>query len=147
MLLTASAFAQDAKSIYHKYSDADNVDSVYISPAMFKLIGKLPDMDVNSSGMDLSGIIKSFSGFYVLDSGNPEVNAALKNEVQKLVNKGRYEMLMEAKGDGETTRIYADGDETTVNSFVLFSIDREQCTFLSIEGKMSREDIEKIIAQ
>ena len=36
MLVTVSAFAQDGKSIYKKYSDAENVSAVYISPAMFR---------------------------------------------------------------------------------------------------------------
>ena len=35
-LFGAGAFAQDGKSIYNKYSEAENVSAVYISPAMFR---------------------------------------------------------------------------------------------------------------
>ena len=37
-LLVATAFAQDGKSIYNKYSDEKNVSAVYISPTMFRLM-------------------------------------------------------------------------------------------------------------
>ena len=59
MLVTVSAFAQDGKSIYKKYSDAENVSAVYISPAMFRMMGKIPDMEVGASEMNLTPVIKS----------------------------------------------------------------------------------------
>ena len=43
LLTTIASFAQNGKSIYQKYSEAEGVSAVYISPAMFKLIGKIPD--------------------------------------------------------------------------------------------------------
>ena len=58
-ILTAiSVSAQDYKSIYQKYSDDDRVTAVYISPAMFKLIGKLPEVKIEETGVDLSPMIK-----------------------------------------------------------------------------------------
>ncbi|MBR1927742.1 MAG: DUF4252 domain-containing protein, partial [Bacteroidales bacterium] len=43
-LCAIQATAQDYKSIYQKYSDDERVTGVYISPAMFKMIGKLPEV-------------------------------------------------------------------------------------------------------
>ena len=37
------ASAQDGKHIYMKYSDEPNVSAVYVSPAMFRLIGRIPE--------------------------------------------------------------------------------------------------------
>ena len=37
LLASISAFAQSGKSIYQKYSDAENVSAVYISSAMFRM--------------------------------------------------------------------------------------------------------------
>ena len=39
LLLAFSAFAQDGRSIYNRYSDEEGVTAVYISPAMFRLLG------------------------------------------------------------------------------------------------------------
>ena len=45
-LLVATAFAQDGKSIYNKYSDEKNVSAVYISPTMFRLMGSIPEIEM-----------------------------------------------------------------------------------------------------
>lgn len=148
MLLSAiGAFAQDGKSIYQKYSDEEGVSAVYISPAMFRLIGKVPDLKVEDADVNLGPIIKSLSGLYIINSENPNVNATLKGEVDRLVKAGRYEMLMEAKDSGETVRMYTLGTESIVNSFVMVSEDGEETSFICLDGKMNRDDLEKLLAE
>lgn len=148
MLLSAiGAFAQDGKSIYQKYSDEKDVSAVYISPAMFRLMGKIPDLKVEDSDINLGPIIKSLSGLYIIDSTNPIVNDTLKGEVDRLVKAGRYEMLMEAKDSGETVRMYTLGTESIVNSFVMVSVDGEETSFICLDGKMNRDDLEKLLAE
>lgn len=146
MLTFMSAAAQSGKSIYQKYSEADSVSAVYISPAMFRLIGKLPDLDVEGKDVNLTPIIKALSGLYLIDSHNPEVNATLSKEVDRLISRGHYEMLMEAKDNGEIMRIYTEGTETVVNSFVMIAVDGPETTFICLDGKMNRDDLEKAIA-
>lgn len=148
MLLSAiGAFAQDGKSIYQKYSDEEGVSAVYISPAMFRLIGKVPDLKVEDADVNLGPIIKSLSGLYIINSENPNVNATLKGEIDRLVKAGRYEMLMEAKDSGETVRMYTLGTESIVNSFVMVSVDGEETSFICLDGKMNRDDLEKLLAE
>ena len=148
MLLSAiGAFAQDGKSIYQKYSDEKDVSAVYISPAMFRLIGKIPDLEVKDEDINLGPIIKSLSGLYIINSESATVNASLKGEVDRLVKAGRYEMLMEAKDSGETVRMYTLGTETVVNSFVMLSVDDDEVSFICLDGKMNRDDLEKILAE
>ena len=60
---------------------------------------------------------------------------------------GRYELLMEAKDSGETVRMYTLGTETVVNSFVMISVDGEETSFICIDGKMNRDDMEKLLAE
>ena len=148
LLLSAiGAFAQDGKSIYQKYSDEKDVSAVYISPAMFRLIGKIPDLEVKDEDINLGPIIKSLSGLYIINSESATVNASLKGEVDRLVKAGRYEMLMEAKDSGETVRMYTLGTETVVNSFVMLSVDDDEVSFICLDGKMNRDDLEKILAE
>ena len=45
-LAALTASAQNYKSLYQKYSDDERVTAVYISPAMFKMIGKLPEVRI-----------------------------------------------------------------------------------------------------
>lgn len=147
LLTTITALAQDGRSIYNKYSDEKDVSCVYISPAMFRMIGKVPDMDVNGNNVNLSSIIKTMSGLYVIDSKNQKINSSLIGDIDRFISKGDYEMLMEAKDDGETVRIYTVGDEKTVTSFVLLSREADESTFICLEGNMSRQELEKAISE
>ena len=63
ILMTASAFAQDGKSIYNKYSDEAGVSAVYISPAMFRLMGRLPDIEVtDGESFNLGAFVRPSRG-------------------------------------------------------------------------------------
>ena len=147
LLLTVSAFAQNGKSIYQKYSDAENVSAVYVSPAMFRLIGQIPDLEVGDDNVNLTPVIRSLSGLYILNSENPAIREALANDVKKFVSSKKYELLMEAKDNGQTMKMYTVGDQKTVNSFVMYAIDQEETTFICIDGNINRQDLEKVLAE
>ena len=147
LLLSISAFAQNGKSIYQKYSDSDGVTAVYISPAMFRLIGSIPDLEVGEDKVNVSSLIQALSGFYVLSSENPDTNGKLRREVEHLINNGKYEMLMEVKESGETVRMYTMGNEKTVEGFVMFAAEAVEVTFICLDGSMPRKDFEALIAK
>ena len=147
LLVTISSFAQDGKSIYQKYSDSEDISAVYVSPAMFKLIGKLPDIEMNSGEVNFYPIIKSLTGLYIINSSNKNINAQLYADVEKFIKSGRYELLMEAKDSGETVKMYTVGNDTVVNSFVTVARDGDETTFICIDGNMNRTDMEKLLAE
>ena len=150
LLLSATiASAQEGKNIYNRYSGGKGVSAVYISPAMFKIIGKLPDLEVetaNGNSMNLAPLISSFQGFYMLDISNPTTVSAINQDVASMISKGRYELIMEMKDEGETLQMYTSGNEKTIESFVFISSDRDSVQFICIDGEMNRSDIEKLIA-
>lgn len=146
LLASILSFAQNGKSIYQKYSDAENVSAVYISPAMFRLIGKIPDLKVEDSDVNLAPIIQSLGGLYILSSENPRINAQLKSDAERFIKGGEYELLMEAKDNGETVRMYTVGTEKVVHSFVMLAIDGDEINFICVDGKMDRDDLEKLMA-
>lgn len=150
LLLAVGAFAQEGKKLYNKYSDQEGVSAVYISPAMFKLVGQLPDINVdmaNGEKMDVAPLVRSFSGFYMLSfEQKSAASAELYKEVTAMVNKGNFELLMEVKDSGSTVRMYTLGDEKTVSSFVCIINEDDETMFFSLEGSMNRSDLEKLIA-
>lgn len=147
LLTTISSFAQDGKSIYQKYSDSENISAVYVSPAMFKLIGKLPDIELNDGDVNFYPIIKSLTGLYIISSSNANINAQLYADVDKFIKNGKYELLMEAKDSGESVKMYIVGNDTNVSSFVMIARDGEQTSFICIDGNMNRTDLEKLLAE
>lgn len=146
-LLSTAAFAQSGKSVYMKYSDANDVSAVYISPAMFKMMGKLPDMKMDNKDINLSSIVKTMSGLYIIDSENAGINNSIRKDVEKFITRGDYEIMMEAKDNGESMRIYTMGDEKVVRSFVLLAYEENECSFICLEGEMPREALEKILSE
>ena len=150
LLMAVGAYAQEGKRLYNKYSDKEGVSAVYISPTMFKLIGQLPDINVETADgqkMDMAPLVRSFSGFYMLSFDKKSADSAeLYKEVTAMVNKGNFELLMEVKDSGSTVRMYTLGDEKVVNSFVCIINEEDETMFFSLEGTMNRSDVEKLIA-
>ena len=147
LLLTISSFAQDGKSIYQKYSDTEGVSAVYISSAMFRLMGRIPDLDVEGEDINLAPIIQSLSGLYLISSEDQAVGRDIKADADRFVAGGQYELLLEVKDSGEIVRIYTMGTEKTVSGFVMIAADDAETTFIYLDGKMNREDLENLLAQ
>ena len=147
LIVSISATAQDGRSLYNKYSDNDNVEAVYISPAMFRLIGKIPDVEMNDENVNLGPIIKSLSGLYILSIKEAGIADQLADDVNRFIKKGQYELLMEAKDSGEVTRMYTVGDDFTVNSFVMLAREGNEVNFICIDGTIPRDQLEDMIAK
>jgi hypothetical protein len=146
LLLTSSAFAQNGKSIYQKYSDADNVSAVYVSPAMFRLIGRIPDMEMGEGNVNLTPIIRSLTGLYILNSENSAINTDLRADAERFIKSGKYELLMEAKDSGETIRMYTVGNDKLIEGFVMLAAEPNEVTFICLDGQMPRKEFEELIA-
>lgn len=144
-LLTVTALAQDGRSIYNKYSEENGVTAVYISPAMFRLVGKLPELEIRDN-VDISGIVKTLNGFFLINSENTSINDRIRKDAEKFVTSGKYEILMEVKDDGEVMHMYTAGTEKEIESFVLISYEHDECTFICLDGKIPREEFEKMVA-
>ena len=141
LLLTVSALAQNGKSIYQKYSDAEGVSAVYISPAMFRMIGRIPDLETGDGKVNLSPVIQALSGMYILSSENQDLNA------ERFISSGKYELLMEAKEDGQAMRMYTVGNDKVVNGFVMLAAEADEVTFICLDGQMPREQFEQLLAK
>ena len=150
LLLSATiASAQEGKNIYNKYSGGQGISAVYISPSMFKIIGKLPDLQMETGddkSINLPSLINTFQGFYMLEISNPTTVSAINKDVASMISKGKYELMMEVKDEGETLRIYTYGNDKTIESFVFIASDGGSLQFICIDGAMKRSDIENLIA-
>lgn len=145
-LFTVTVSAQSGRDIYNRYSDEKDVSAVYISKSMFRLMGKLPAVELNDEDINLTELVKSLDGFYLIDCNNPNVIQNLKDDVNKFVKASRYEILMEVKDDGaETVRIYIISKDDDVEGLVMLIDDEDSCTFICLDGRMSRENLEKML--
>ena len=147
LLLTCSAFAQNGKSIYQKYSDAEKVSAVYVSPAMFRMIGRIPDLEMGDDNVNLSPVIRALTGLYILNSENPAINDNLRADAERFIKSGKYELLMEAKDSGETIRMYTVGNDRMIEGFVMLAAEPDEVTFICLDGQMPRKEFEELLAR
>ncbi len=150
LLMAVAAFAQSGKELYNKYSDLEGVSAVYVSPAMFRMIGKIPDIDMeakNGCKVNLTPIIKDMTGFYLLDADDAQVADKLYTEVKRMLDGKKFELLFEAKENGEVTRLFSTSSGNTVSSVVLTTKEADEFTFMCLEGKMDRNQLENILAE
>ncbi|MBR5834596.1 MAG: DUF4252 domain-containing protein [Bacteroidales bacterium] len=150
LLMTVGAYAQSGKTIYNKYSDSNGVSAVYISPTMFRMIGQLPNLDIEASDgekVDIAPLVRSFEGFYLLSVSDKAQAAELKQEVQSIIKSGRFEMLMEAKDSGNTMRIYTAGNDKNISSLVMLAQEGDSVQFICLEGSMNRNDFESMMTK
>ena len=68
VFLSVTAWAQNGRQLYNKYSDSPDMEAVYISPAMFRMIGRIPDVKFQDGEVNFSSLVKSMSGSPVLPS-------------------------------------------------------------------------------
>ena len=137
--------AQDYKSLYQKYSDDERVTAVYISPAMFKLIGKLPEVKIEDNGVDFGPMIKSMAGFYLLQTEDKDLADKIFKDVSKVVNGHKFETLMEVKDKGERVNVFSLGDKNFLKSLLFTAFQGNETTFISIDGLIKRDDVENAI--
>lgn len=145
MLVSVSAFAQNGKAIYQKYSDEKGVDAVYISPAMFRMIGNLP-MSIEDNDIDIASIVKSLSGFYLLSVENEAVSLKLMADVDRLIRSGKFELMMEAKDDGDKMTIYTATEGDSITSLVMVAAEPSETTFICLDGRILTADFENMLA-
>jgi hypothetical protein len=114
---------------------------------MFRLIGRIPDIQAGEGNVNLTPVIQGLSGLYIINSENNDINGRLAKDVHKFINSGTYELLMEAKDNGEKVTMYTCGDEKTVTSFVLLADEGQELTFICLDGKMGRALLEDLLAE
>jgi len=146
LLTSIGMFAQNGRSFYQKYSDEPGVSAVYISPAMFRMMGSIPEITAGANDVNLAPIIRNLKGMYIISSENVSLNSKLSKEVTKALGSGNYELMMEAKDDGERVQIYTAGDAATVTSFILVSDEGSELTLIWLDGEMPREQMENLLS-
>ncbi len=145
LLVIPAANGKDRKKLYSEYSGRPGVSAIYISPAMFKLIKSIPDVQINDEEVNLSGVIRSLEGMYILSTDDREISDQLRKDVEKELTSGRYEMLMEAVEGKETTRIFMLNDGKNISDLILLSKNGNSTSFISITGQMPTDEVSKMI--
>ena len=144
-LLCTAALAQDGKSIYNKYAGKEGVTGVYISEAMFQMIGDMPELPLGDVPVDVTPYLRSMEGLYLLEM--PHADAGLAEDVQKFVAAGNYQPMMEVKDSGTGVNMYFTKEGEFITSLVLLVSESSECVFICLDCRISEEDFQKLISE
>ncbi|MBR3440318.1 MAG: DUF4252 domain-containing protein [Bacteroidales bacterium] len=139
----------NANSFYSKWAEKEGVSATYISRSMFKMIRKIPQIQLDRP-VDLTPVIKNLDGLYMLEFNRLKRNTAdggLRKDIQTVL-KG-HEKLMERREGELVTRLFMATDGKTVSSFVMTRMDvgANYGQFVCIEGAIPQSEFEKVIAE
>lgn len=145
-LASLCCLAQNGRELYEKFSSYENVSAVYISPAMFKMVGGMQALEEQTDAEEFIPDIKEFRGMYIINSENPAICDELYGEAVELLNSRKYELLMEAKDDGETVHIYACYTKDYISSFILLAREIDEVSLVIIDGKILQKDLDTMMS-
>ena len=143
--MVTSAAQNSKKKIYSEYSGKPGVSAVYISPAMFKLIKTVPDIEINSQEVNFSRFIRTLEGMYILNTSDQDIASRLAKDVESELRYGKHELLMEAIEENQTTRIYIVQNDSIVSDLILLSREGHSTSYISITGEMPLDELSKMI--
>lgn len=143
--MVSSAAQNSKKKIYSEYSGKPGVSAVYISPAMFKLMKTVPDIEINSQEVNFSRFIRTLEGMYILNTSDQDIASRLAKDVESELRYGKHELLMEAIEENQTTRIYLVQNDSIVSDLILLSRDGHSTSYISITGEMPLDELSKMI--
>ena len=132
-------FAQNIDTLFEKFSNEHQAESVSIPPFMMSL-GKL-----FMSDEDLS-IVKGIRSLRILDLEDcpSTVKERFSEQVNKLHLEG-YEPMIQVNEDGEKVRIFALPYKDSIKELLLVCSGKDDCTLIQMKGKIKKEDIAQLV--
>lgn len=129
---------------FEKYSDMNGITYVYISKAMLSAISgrlnKMPSMP----NVDAQVLVNKLSAIQLIHAEKNDMRTKLKSEVQGIVKKDKYELLMQVKEDGNKADIYQNiGPQQSVVAMLVE--ENDGVTAVVFSGKFTTEDVMKMV--
>jgi hypothetical protein len=129
---------------FEKYSDMNGITYVYISKAMLSAISgrlnKMPSMP----NVDAQVLVNKLSAIQLIHAEKNDMRTKLKSEVQGIVKKDKYELLMQVKEDGNKADIYQNiGPQQSVVAMLVE--EKDGVTAVVFSGKFTTEDVMKMV--
>ena len=122
--------------LFKQFENTKGVSTVYISPAMFKL---MPKLDVGDK--DLAKLASRLTRLQILQCERPSLIPSIKKQAQAYYDNNRYEVIMRVKDDDERTTIYQKVVGKGNNEFVLLNEEKDELSLIHLIGNITLEDI------
>jgi len=138
-LSSISASAQ--VKAFEKYANMKDVTYVYISKYMLSLAGKSATPQV--PGVDIKALMNKLTGIQIIHAEQKEAQAKMRDDVQTIIDKNKYELLMQMNEEDNKVNIYHYIDKKQ-SAVVMFVEEDEEVTLMVFSGNFTLDDIMKM---
>ena len=97
---------------------------------------------------DVSDIIDSFdsvTGFYLLETDDPTLMPALKEDFMKEVNAKKLELLMEVNDDDSVLFYTRKEGNYFADVYMIVEEENEEIVVIMVSGKISQQNINRLL--
>jgi len=142
MVVALSSLTANAQvKAFEKYSDMKDVSYVYISKYMLSMAGK--NVAPTVPGIDTKTLANKLTGIQIITTENKAAQKKLKNEVKAIMDKDKYELLMQMNEDDNKVNIFHHVGKQ--QSAVIMQVeDDDETTVMVFSGKFTLEDVMKM---
>lgn len=137
-----SANAQNA--LYKKYEKSKSVTRVYISQMMLELT-KSANLQMDDDVSDIIDSFDSVTGFYLLETEDPTLMPALKEDFMKEVNAKKLELLMEVNDDDSVLFYTRKEGDYFADVYMIVEEKNEEIVVIMVSGKLSQQNINRLL--
>lgn len=126
---------------FEKYADMKNVSYVYISKYMLGMASKASMPSV--PGVDMKTLASKLTGIQIISSEEKTARVKLKNDVKAILDRDKYEVLMQMREDGSKVDIYhCVGKQQSV--VVMLMDEDDSATVMIFSGNFTLDDVMKM---
>lgn len=142
LVVLASALTANAQiKAFDKYADMSNVTYIFISKYMLDLAGKTVAPSV--PGVDIKTLMNKLSGIQIISTENNAVQKKLRNDVRSIIDRDKYELLMQINEDGSKVNIFHSIQKQQSAVVMLVEAEKET-TVMVFSGKFTLDDVTKM---
>lgn len=138
LVLAQIGAAQNSKALFDKYTDMDDVTSVYVSKAMFKM---MPSFE--TAGLSLVNMKGKIESLQVITTQRKDLAPKMREDFSKLIGKGHEELMRVRDGKTKAT-FYADMKGDLVKDLIMLADTDEGFTIIQLLGNFTLQDIQEI---
>ena len=140
VVMTSITVNAQVKS-FEKYADMKNVSYVYISKYMLGMASKASMPSV--PGVDMKTLASKLTGIQIISSEEKTARVKLKNDVKAILDRDKYEVLMQMREDGSKVDIYhCVGKQQSV--VVMLMDEDDSATVMIFSGNFTLDDVMKM---
>ncbi len=142
LMLLTSANAQSLQRFFEKYDDDSRFESVSVGKFLFSLALISNDMDANER--ELLSNLKKIRILTTNDVQNRDFTNNVMKDLDKVVNSGNYESLVEVRDKGERVNIYTKMSGDNYTDLLIAVKDAGEISLIWLNGKLPKKFVDQI---